>query len=93
MLAGTLAGSGSGQDAAQDAPDGKQMVARACNSCHGLRLVESQRLSAAAWGKEVDKMVGWGAVVPERQKVVDFLAATYSDSKPVPAPDHSASAQ
>jgi hypothetical protein len=31
-------------------------------------------------------MIGWGAVVPNRQVLVDYLSATYSDSKPVPTP-------
>jgi mono/diheme cytochrome c family protein len=69
--------------------DGHKLETAACASCHSLRLVESQRLSPAAWGKEVDKMVGWGAVVPEKQKLIDYLASEYPDSKPVPAPDRS----
>ncbi len=63
----------------------------ACVPCHSLRLVESQRLSAAAWTKEVDKMVGWGAVVPDRQKLIEYLAGEYSDTRPVPPPEKSAS--
>lgn len=69
---------------------GKKMEQTACLPCHSLRLVESQRLSSAAWTKEIDKMVGWGAVVPERQKLIDYLAQEYSDAKPVPPPDQSA---
>lgn len=72
-----------------DAVAGHKLETTACASCHSLRLVESQRLSPAAWAKEVDKMVGWGAVVPERQKLIEYLAAEYSDTKPVPAPDQS----
>lgn len=68
---------------------GKKLEQSACVACHSLRLIESQRLSAAAWNKEVDKMVGWGAVVPERQKLVEYLAQEYSDTKPVPAPARS----
>jgi hypothetical protein len=51
-----------------------------------MRLIDSQRLSAAAWAKEVDKMVGWGAIVPDRQLLIDYLSSQYSDSKPVPVP-------
>jgi hypothetical protein len=61
----------------------------ACIACHSLRLIHSQRLSTAAWGKEVDKMVGWGATVPDRQLLIDYLAAQYSDTKPVPVPSAS----
>jgi hypothetical protein len=51
-----------------------------------MRLIDSQRLSAAAWAKEVDKMVGWGAIVPDRQLLIDYLSSQYSDAKPVPVP-------
>jgi len=62
----------------------RQEEARECIACHGLRLIHSQRLSAATWGKEIDKMVGWGAVVKDRQQLLDYLATEYPDSKPVP---------
>ena len=71
------------------ATGGRKLATTACASCHSLRLVESQRLSAAAWAKEVDKMVGWGAVVPQNQALVEYLAAEYSDMKPVPPPERS----
>lgn len=70
---------------------GKKALTAACLPCHSLRIVQSQRLSAAAWAKEVDKMVGWGAVVPERQMLVDYLAAEYGNTKPVPPLEHSQS--
>lgn len=66
---------------------GKQAEQHSCSQCHSLRLVDSQRLSAAAWGKEIDKMIGWGAVVPDRQLLLDYLSQEYSDSKPVPKPE------
>jgi len=66
---------------------GKQEEQRSCIQCHSLRLVDSQRLSRAAWGKEIDKMMGWGAVVPGRQLLLDYLSEEYSDSKPVPKPE------
>jgi mono/diheme cytochrome c family protein len=66
---------------------GKQAEQHSCIQCHSLRLVESQRLSSAAWGKEIDKMIGWGAVVPDRQLLLDYLSQEYSDSKPVPKPE------
>lgn len=68
---------------------GRQAEQQSCVQCHSLRLIESQRLSAAAWGREIDKMIGWGAVVPERQLLLDYLAQEYSDSKPVPYPERS----
>jgi len=68
----------------------RQEEARACIQCHGLRLIHSQRLSAAAWGKEMDKMIGWGAPVKDRQVLLDYLAAEYPDSKPAPEDPRSA---
>ncbi|MFL6352316.1 MAG: hypothetical protein ACJ74Z_10775 [Bryobacteraceae bacterium] len=57
---------------------------RSCTPCHSLRLVDSQRLSRTAWTKELDKMIGWGAVVPERQLLLDYLSSEYSEAKPIP---------
>ena len=74
---------------AAEAQAGKQEMQRACLPCHSLRLVESQRLSAAAWGKEVDKMERWGAVIKDRQKLLDYLVQEYADTKPTPRPERS----
>jgi hypothetical protein len=68
---------------------GKKMEQAACTPCHSTRLIDSQRLSAAAWTKEIDKMLGWGAIVPNKQVLIDYLASQYSDSKPVPNPESS----
>ncbi len=57
---------------------------RECTQCHSMRLIHSQRLSGAAWGKELDKMAGWGAQIKDRQLLLDYLSAEYSDAKPVP---------
>jgi hypothetical protein len=65
---------------------GRAEEQRACVPCHSLRLVESQRLSAAAWGKEIDKMERWGAMIGDRQVLLDYLAQEYPDTKPVPKP-------
>src|SRR5579863_9850056 len=35
----------------------------ACLECHEARIILQQRLSKAAWTKEVDKMTKWGAIV------------------------------
>jgi hypothetical protein len=74
---------------AADIEAGKKMERTACVACHSLRIIESQRLSAVAWGKEIDKMVGWGAVVPDRQVLIDYLATEFSNTKPVPTPETS----
>jgi mono/diheme cytochrome c family protein len=70
----------------QSVEAGRKMEQNECSACHSLRLIESQRLSATAWGKEVNKMAGWGATVSDRQTLIDYLASQYSDAKPVPTP-------
>jgi cytochrome c5 len=52
---------------------------RACLTCHDADLVSSQRLTRAGWVRTVDKMIRWGATVPEAEKdgLVDYLAARY----------------
>ena len=67
-----------------DVAAAKKEEQRACLACHSLRLIHSQRLSKATWGKEIDKMDGWGAPTKDRQLLLDYLAAEYSDDKPVP---------
>src|SRR6202790_5533367 len=62
---------------AQDLPPGA-MQAKAttsCLECHETRIILQQRLSKAAWTKEVDKMVKWGAVVDpaDREALIDYL--------------------
>ncbi len=68
---------------------GKAEEARSCVQCHSMRLTHSQRLSKAGWIKEVDKMIGWGAPVKDRQAIIDYLSEECSDSKPLPQPDRS----
>jgi hypothetical protein len=52
---------------------------RACLTCHEDDLIESQRLSRAGWVRTVDKMIRWGANVPDAEKdgLIDYLAARY----------------
>ena len=89
-LAGAFGLAGAGFSANLEGAEAqKKIEQQSCTPCHSLRLVDSQRLSAAAWAKEVDKMIGWGAIVPDRQKLIDYLASQYSDSKPIPAPVYS----
>jgi mono/diheme cytochrome c family protein len=55
---------------------GPTILRTRCQSCHDLHLVEQQRLDAAGWRREVEKMVGWGAVLndSERDALVGYLA-------------------
>ena len=71
---------------------GKKAEQQSCTPCHSLRLIHSQRLSPAAWDKEITKMIGWGAIVNQRQVLLDYLVQEYGDSKPAPSPQISAPA-
>jgi len=61
---------------------GRKEAGLACLPCHSLRLVESQRLSRAAWNKELDKMTGWGCKMTDRDAILEYLVANYGDDKP-----------
>jgi hypothetical protein len=75
---------------AVDIDAAKKEEQRDCVACHGLRFIHTQRLSKAAWQKELDKMAGWGAEIKNQQLLLDYLSTEYSDSKPIPAPAMSA---
>ena len=64
----------------------------ACLECHEARIILQQRLSKAAWTKEVDKMVKWGAVVDpnDRDALIDYLSANFSPDKPAYEPQRTA---
>jgi cytochrome c5 len=64
--------------------DGARIVRSKCLACHGVDLIVQQRLSLAAWGREVEKMIGWGAIVEssEREQLVDYLEAHFGQSTP-----------
>lgn len=58
---------------------GEATFNRACLACHGRDLTEQQRLTPAGWGREVDKMVRWGAQVSDEDKpaLVAYLSGLY----------------
>jgi mono/diheme cytochrome c family protein len=76
----------SGASATADLPAGplQAKATTACLECHEARIILQQRLSKAAWTKEVDKMVKWGAVVDaaDRDALIDYLSANFSPDKP-----------
>ena len=55
---------------------GKAEVEAACYACHSADLLAQQRLTEKQWVASVEKMVRWGAVVPDAQKdmMVKYLA-------------------
>jgi mono/diheme cytochrome c family protein len=57
---------------------------RQCIACHSLRLIHSQRLSRAAWNRELDKMGGWGTKYTDREALLEYLVANFGDDKPIP---------
>lgn len=58
---------------------GEAVHTAACRTCHDTGFVEQQRLDTAAWGREVDKMVRWGAKVAAADKpaLVAFLTSRW----------------
>ncbi len=70
----------------EDLPAGnmQQKATTACLECHEARIILQQRLSKAAWTKEVDKMVKWGAVVDpnDRDALIDYLSTNFSPEQP-----------
>jgi cytochrome c5 len=58
---------------------GKDVLLRACTTCHAATLVTQQRKPPAEWAKTVDKMVAWGAPLDstERQGLIDYVAAIH----------------
>lgn len=59
-------------------------VTTACTECHEARIIVQQRLSKAAWTKEVDKMAKWGALVEpqDRDAFIDYLSTNFGTDKP-----------
>ncbi len=59
--------------------DGKAIADGACLTCHSSDMLRQQRLTEKQWAASVDKMVGWGAQVPESRKdaLVAYLARNF----------------
>ncbi len=63
-----------------------------CTECHDSRMIVQQRLSKAAWTKEVDKMTKWGATVDakDRDALIDYLSTNFGVDKAPYQPERSA---
>ncbi|MBF8299895.1 MAG: hypothetical protein HW394_265 [Acidobacteria bacterium] len=50
-----------------------------CGACHDDDLIRQQRLTRAAWDREIDKMVGWGAKVTgdDRATLLEYLSGNF----------------
>lgn len=66
----------------------------ACTECHEARIIVQQRLSKAAWTKEMDKMIKWGALVDPQDKdaLIDYLSTNFAVDKPAYVADRSRNA-
>src|SRR5579862_7677888 len=71
----------------------KEKAEAACLTCHEARIIVQQRLSKAAWTKEVDKMTKWGAEVDakDHDALIDYLSANFNPDQPPYNPPRSAS--
>ncbi len=69
---------------------GRDTLQARCLGCHGSDLIVSQRLSETGWGRELDKMIRWGARVPdpERAPLVAYLTRHFgAGAATAPVPD------
>lgn len=62
---------------------GKATLDQRCLGCHAADLVEQQRLDRAGWGRELDKMVRWGATIPasERDALTTYLSTQFGRTR------------
>jgi len=62
---------------------GVDVLRDSCLACHGSEPITQQRLTAAQWTREIDKMIGWGADVPPNKKkaLIDYLAKNFPSNK------------
>jgi cytochrome c5 len=79
------------QAALPDGP-GAPIVKARCLTCHEADLITAQRLSRMGWTREIDKMVRWGAQVPDtdRDTLTTYLATRFA---PVPVVSHARAAE
>jgi hypothetical protein len=81
-----LSGTSIAAEVTEDLPAGAMQgkATTSCLECHEARIILQQRLSKAAWTKEVDKMVKWGAAVDaaDRDALIDYLSTNFSPDKP-----------
>jgi len=56
----------------------------ACTECHSAEIILQQRLGKAAWTKEFEKMVKWGALVDvyDRETLIGYLSSNFPADKP-----------
>ena len=79
-----IAGAASSPNEQLPAGPVQEKAGAACLSCHEARIIMQQRLSKAAWTREMDKMVKWGAEVDpqDRDAVIDYFSANFGPDQP-----------
>ena len=100
VIALGISGSTMSQTAAkttEDLPAGAMQAkaTTACTECHEARIILQQRLSKAAWTKEVDKMTKWGAVVDanDRDGLIEYFSGNFGPEQPAYEPPRTSSAR
>jgi DMSO/TMAO reductase YedYZ molybdopterin-dependent catalytic subunit len=50
-----------------------------CLPCHGDDVIQQQRLTRPQWDAEINKMIGWGAKVPQEERglLLDYLSTRF----------------
>jgi cytochrome c5 len=58
---------------------GEATFKRACLVCHDADIIEQQKLSKTGWTNSVNKMVRWGAAIPDAEKdpLIEYLASRF----------------
>src|SRR5262249_54918111 len=84
-----VAGPGSSSNEQMPAGPMQGKAMGACSTCHEPRIIVQQRLTKAAWTREVDKMIKWGAEVNshDRDPLIDYFSTNFGpDAPPYVAP-------
>jgi cytochrome c5 len=80
--------SSNGQRATEGLPEGqgRDLVLRACVSCHDLKTTVSQRKTAAAWRRTVDEMIRLGTrlTTDEAEVITNYLATRFGPDAAIP---------
>ena len=71
---------------AADFPPGpmQEKVKAACTSCHAATQVTKQHKTKAEWSKVLDKMIGYGAEIPakDREPMLKYLTSNFGPASP-----------
>lgn len=83
-VAKTVTVSGASPELNGQGPTPPPSLKTSCLACHDDDVISQQRLTRAQWDAEINKMVGWGAKVPdqERSVLLDYLAGRFGPRRP-----------